>query len=127
MYNALNLSIIEGNLVRDPELFYTKNGSALCKIDVAVSASRKVDDKYVKEVSYISVNTWNKVAEASAKYLKKGSAIRARGRLKQSTWLDKNGKKNYKIFVDASNIDFLSSGGKNREKSAETETEKVPF
>ncbi|HQB61923.1 MAG TPA: single-stranded DNA-binding protein, partial [Spirochaetota bacterium] len=59
--------------------------------------------------------------------LKKGSAIRARGRLKQSTWLDKNGKKNYKIFVDASNIDFLSSGGKNREKSAETETEKVPF
>lgn len=127
MYNALNLSIIEGNLVRDPELFYTKSGSALCKIDVAVSESRKVEDKYVKDVSYISVNTWNKVAEASAKYLKKGAAIRARGKLKQSSWQDKTGKKNYKIFVDAQNIEFLSSSGKKHENKTESEVEKVPF
>ena len=36
MKKALNLSLIEGRLTRDPELVYTKNGIAVCKFDIAV-------------------------------------------------------------------------------------------
>ena len=123
MNNGLNLSIIEGRLVRDPDLYYTKNGHAMCKMDLAVNENYKINDKPVNDVSYISLNTWNKVAEASAKYLKKGAAIRARGKLKQSSWEDKNGKKNYKVFVDASTVEFLGSPKNKNEKEVET----VPF
>lgn len=107
MSSVLNLSLIEGRLTRDPELLYTKKGNAVCKFDIAVN-SGFAGENQTKEVSFISVNSWNKVAECCAKYLKKGSLIRASGRLKQDSW-EKDGKKVSKIYVEAANVQFLST------------------
>ncbi|OHD15975.1 MAG: hypothetical protein A2086_11130 [Spirochaetes bacterium GWD1_27_9] len=122
MTNALNLSLIEGRLTRDPELLYTKDGVALCKFDLAVNNSTKVGDKLIQDVVYIGINVWNKVAESCAKYLKKGALIRARGRLKQNSWQDKEGVKRTKISLEASGVDFLSTPSNNKNGG-----EKVPF
>jgi single-strand DNA-binding protein len=121
MQSVLNLSLIEGRLTRDPELLYTKNGNALCKFDLAVNHTFKSGEKLIEEVSYIAVDTWNKVAESCAKYLKKGNLIRVKGRLKQSSWQDKQGQKRNKISIEAAGIDFLSSPKKEKQK------EQVPF
>jgi len=125
MQKVLNLSLIEGRLTRDPELMYTKNGVALCKFDLAVNQPFKSGDKFVDAVSYIAVDTWSKVAECCAKYLKKGNNIRVNGRLKQSSWQDKDGKKRYKISVEASGVDFLGSQSKDDNKKYHKE--KIPF
>ena len=116
MKNALNLTIVEGNLTRDPELLYTKNGNSLCKFDIAVNFTYKQNDTEHKEVSYITVTVWHKLAEACAKYLKKGSLIRVKGRLKQEVWATKEGTKKQKILILAETIDFL--GSKSRKKVA---------
>jgi len=116
MVNELNLSLIEGRLTRDPELIFTKNGNQLCKFDIAVNFSRKTDDKVYSEVSFITVNTWKKIAEVCAQYLKKGSKVRVRGRIKQDSWTDNDGKKKNKIHIEASGVDFLGSP-KNEEQS----------
>ena len=116
MEKALNLSLVEGRLTRDPDLFYTKNGAGICKFDIAVNSFFKNKDKVVDEVSFISVNTWNKVADACAQYLKKGSKVRIKGRLKQDSWTTKEGEKRKKIHIEASSVDFLGSPKKNEEQ-----------
>ena len=116
MGNALNLSLVEGHLTHDPDLFYTKNGNGVCKFDVAVNSIFKNKDKSVNEVSYITVNTWNKVADACAQYLKKGSKVRIKGRLKQDSWTTKDGQNRKKIYIEASSVDFLGSPKKVKEE-----------
>lgn len=112
MTNALNLTLVEGRLTRDPSLFYTKSGISVCKFDIAVNYNFKIKGEKTSEVSFISITTWNKIADVCAQYLKKGSKIRARGRLKQDTWLKQNGEKVTKIHIEASTIDFLGSSKK---------------
>lgn len=116
MSSVLNLSLIEGRLTRDPELLYTKNGNAVCKFDIAVNSNLKKGENAVSQVSFIAVNAWNKVAECCAKYLKKGSLIRANGRLKQNSWESKDGKKMSKIFVEAASVEFLGSSSRKKDK-----------
>ncbi len=119
MFSALNLSLVEGNLTRDPELVYTKNGISVCKFDVAVNTNMKSSGKTISEVSFISVTTWNKIADACGQYLKKGSKVRVKGRLKQESWISKkNGEKKNKIHIEAVSVEFLGSPKKKEEAIA---------
>lgn len=128
MSHELNLSIVEGHLTRDPELFFTKNGNSICKFDIAVNFKFKGGEKEYKEVSYISVNTWSKIAEACSKFLKKGSKVRVRGRLKQDNWTTKDGQRRQKLHIEASVVEFLRTNKKNQEiKSQESQKEVSPF
>ena len=123
MNSVLNLSLIEGRLTRNPELYYTKNGIALCKLTLAVNSRYKSGDKFVDNVSYISVDSWNKVAENCSKYLKKGNLVRVKGRLKQSSYMSKDGQKKNKTSIEAAGVDFLSYPVRKKERT----TENVPF
>jgi single-strand DNA-binding protein len=116
MEKSLNLSLIEGRLTSDPDFLNTKSGYPYCKFDVAVNFNMKSGNgKVINEVSFISVNTWNKVALACSQYLKKGSKVRIRGRLKQNSWNTKEGEKRRKITVEAASVEFLGSPKRNTE------------
>jgi single-strand DNA-binding protein len=130
MNNVLNLSLLEGRLTRDPEIYYTKNGNAFCKFDIAVNYKTKNGEKIIDDVSYIGVNTWNKVAENCMKYLKKGYLVRVKGRLKHDKYDAKDGTKKEKIKIEDASVDFLSSPKKSETTAgnvSENFTEKVPF
>lgn len=116
MVNALNLSLIEGRLTKDPQLFWTKNGYPVCRFDLAVNFSQKNDSKIYKEVSFITVNTWNKVAEVCSQYLKKGSMVRIKGRIKQDSWTGSDGKKRNRVYIEANSVDFLANPKKQKEQ-----------
>lgn len=127
MSNELNLSLVEGNLTRDPEIFATTNGHHVCKFDIAVNFKFKKGDVVVEDVSFVSVNAWNKVGQACFEYLKKGSRVRVRGRLKQDSWTAKDGSKRKKLYIEASAVDFLRVAKKSDEAEKEKEKEHVPF
>ena len=114
MNNVLNLTIVEGNLTKDPELLYTKSGNSVCKFDIAVNSNFKQKDSEYHEVSFISVNVWNKLAEVCATYLKKGAFVRIKGKLKQQSWIGKEGVKKQKVVIIAETVDFLGSRIKNK-------------
>jgi len=124
--NNLNSILLEGNLTRDPELSYIKNGAAVCKFTVATNRYYKDDDKYEQEVSYFDVKAIGKLAEVSGEYLKKGRGIRIIGRIKQDRWKDKEGKTNSTVFVMADHIEFKPVMKKDRaeEIRAEKKVEK---
>ncbi len=104
--NNLNSILIEGNLVRDPELSYTPKGTAVCKFAVACNRSYKQDDEFQKEVSYFDVSTWTRLAEVCGEYLKKGRGVRVVGRLKQDRWTDPDGKLHSRIEIVAEHVEF---------------------
>lgn len=104
--NNLNSILIEGNLVRDPELSYTPKGTAVCKFAVACNRSYKQDDEFQKEVSYFDVSAWTRLAEVCGEYLKKGRGVRVVGRLKQDRWTDADGKAHSRVWIIAEHVEF---------------------
>ncbi len=106
MLNNLNSILLEGNLVRDPELSYTAAGKPVCSFTVASNRFWKQADEMQKEVSYFDVTTWAKLAEACGEYLAKGRGVRVVGRLKQDRWQDGEGKTHSKVHIVAEHVEF---------------------
>jgi len=104
--NNLNSILIEGNLVRDPELSYTAKGTAVCKFSVACNRFFKQGEETQKEVSYFDVSCWTRLAEVCSEYLKKGRGVRVVGRLKQDRWTDADGKGHSRIEIVAEHVEF---------------------
>ena len=104
--NNLNSILIEGNLVRDPELAYTAKGTAVCKFTVGCNRSYKQDDEFQKEVSFFDVSAWTRLAEVCGEYLKKGRGVRVVGRLKQDRWTDADGKTHSRVHIVAEHVEF---------------------
>lgn len=107
MTNALNIVILEGRVVRTPDLLYTKSGHAMCKFEVAYDETYICGDFEKKITTFVTINLWDKPAENLTKYLEKGKAIRVTGSLKQNNWEDKNGIRHNDLYINATNIDFL--------------------
>jgi hypothetical protein len=61
--NNLNSILIEGNLVRDAEIRNTPKGTAVCNFQIASNCYFKQDAGMEKEVSFLNVETWAKLAE----------------------------------------------------------------
>ncbi len=106
MLNNLNSVLIEGNLVRDPELKYTPKGTAVCSFALASNRYFKQDEETQKEVSYFDVTTWSRLAEVCGEYLKKGRGVRVVGRLKQDRWTSPEGQTRSKVEIVAEHVEF---------------------
>ena len=124
--NNLNSLLIEGNLVRDPELSYTPKGTAVCKFTVASNRFFKQEQETQKEVSFFEVTTWARLAEVCGEYLKKGRGVRVVGRLKQDRWTDPDGKPRSRIYVIAEHVEFKpqlknKEGAEGKEEGTEGE------
>ena len=106
MMNNLNSILLEGNLVADPELRYTPKGAPVCSFRVASNRYFKQEEELQKEVSYLEVTTWNRLAEVRNEYLAKGRGVRVVGRLKQDRWEDAEGKTRSKVHIVAEHVEF---------------------
>ncbi len=104
--NNLNSVLIEGNLVRDPDLSYTPKGTAVCKFSVACNRFYKEGDEMVKEVSFIDISTFARLAEVCGEYLKKGRGVRVVGRLRQDRWSDTEGRAHSRLYVIGEHVEF---------------------
>ncbi len=106
--NAMNQIIIEGNVVRQPQLRETPRGKKVCVMPIAVNHYYKDNSgKYVDEVGYFDIETWGeKYAPYVEKYALQGRGVRIVGRLKQDRWKDADGKNYSKVKIIAEHIDF---------------------
>ncbi len=82
----MNISILQGNLTRDPELKYTQDGLAIANCSIAVNKRQtNKEDK----TTFVDLTFFGKQAETVNQYLSKGSKILVNGELNQDTWNDK--------------------------------------
>jgi single-strand DNA-binding protein len=102
-----------GNLTRDPDIKYTKKGSAVAEISLALNRSwlDEVGQKK-EEVTYVEITFFGRTAEVAGEYLKKGRQVYVEGRLALDSWEDKDtGKKRTKLKVMGETLRLLGSGG----------------
>ena len=120
--NQLNSLIIEGNIVRTPEIKETVNKSRLAIFSIAVNRYyKKADGTFEQEVSYFDVEAWGNLVESVGKNASKGCGCRVVGRLKQDRWKDGNGKSFSKVSIVAEHIEFMKNATSSEEpKSSES-------
>ena len=114
----MNKVLLKGNLGRDPELSFTKKGTARCTMSVATT-ERPRQGQEVTEWHRVTV--WGPQAEACAKYLTKGNAVFVEGKNHTRSWDNEAGEKVYVTEVHANSVDFLTP--KTKSDASESEPE----
>jgi len=104
--NNLNSILIEGNLVKDPLLRSTPKGTQVCTMRMASNRFFKLDSGYEREVTFVDVDAWSRLAEACSSKGRKGRGVRVVGRIKQDRWTGADGKPHSKISIVAEHVEF---------------------
>ena len=103
----LNRVILIGRLVRDPELRYTSSGVPVSNFTLAVERSY-TNQQGERDVDYIKIVTWRKLAETCANQLGKGRLVAVEGSLQiRKRQSEKDGRTYINPEVVASNVRFL--------------------
>jgi single-strand DNA-binding protein len=102
---ADNHTTIVGNLVDDPELRFTGNGTAVANLRVAVTQRIQQDGEWRDgDTSFLRVNVWRGQAEHLADSLSKGDRVMVTGRLRQRTWETAEGDKRSVTEIEADEV-----------------------
>ena len=100
-----NVSLL-GRVVRDIELKYTGNGTAVANFTIAVDRRFKnADGEY--DTDFINIVVWRQSAEFVSKYFKKGSPIAVEGSIQTRNYENSEGRKVYVTEVVADNVGFV--------------------
>lgn len=121
----MNKVFLIGNLSKEPELSETNNGTAVCKLSVAVN--RPTAKEGMVAVDFIPVIVWSGLAENCNKYLSKGKKVGVVGTLKNRSYEDKNGVKKTVTEVIASEVEFLSPAEKKEQTEQQVQDDELPF
>src|ERR1700680_6975 len=101
-----NTTTITGNLTREPEIRYTREGQATTQLGVAVN--RRWQDRATQEwqeaTSYFDVVCWRDLAENVALSLSKGMRVVVTGRLEQRNWETEEGEHRSKVEITADEV-----------------------
>ncbi|MVB10249.1 Single-stranded DNA-binding protein A [Caprobacter fermentans] len=101
----LNVAVLMGRLVADPELRHTPNGISVTSFTIAV------DRSYVKagadrQTDFIDVVAWRNTAEFVCKYFRKGQLAAVQGSIQTRSYTDKDGNKRKAVEIIADNVHF---------------------
>jgi single-strand DNA-binding protein len=97
---------VTGNLTRDPEIRYTRDGQATTSMGVAVNRRwrNRETDEWEEATSFFDVVTWRDLAENVALSLTKGMRVLVVGRLEQRSWETEDGERRSKVEIVADEV-----------------------
>lgn len=105
--NGINSIIVEGNLVRKPELAKTPKGTPVCVFAIGNNRFyRGRKGEMQQETSFFDVETWAELAENCVEVGEKGAPVRVVGRIKQYRWKGKDGKNRCAVRIVAEHVEF---------------------
>ncbi len=108
MARGINKAILVGNLGQDPEVRYTGNGTAVCKLRLATTDVYKDrEGQLVEKTEWHSVVAWSRLAEICGQYLRKGSKIYVEGSLQTRSWEGRDGNTRYTTEIRAKTLLML--------------------
>ena len=108
---SINRVNISGNLTRGCELRATASGTQVLGFGVAVNDRRKNSQtgEWEDYPNFVDCTMFGTRAEAISRYLSKGTKVAIEGKLRYSSWEDKNGGgRRSKLEVIVDEIEFMS-------------------
>ena len=128
--NNVNMAVIAGRLVRDPELKATTGGTSVLEFSIAFNTSRKNQDgSYAEESNFIDCSVFGSFGETLARYMRKGMKVTVAGSLKQERWVSKDGQNRSRIRLRVNDVELPDKGqsAPQQEQQAQPEPEYIPF
>jgi single-strand DNA-binding protein len=122
----MQITIITGNVGREPELRYTPAGRAVCDFSVAVNKAwtdRQTNERHEK-TTWFKVTAWAKQAEVVNQYVHKGMKVTVSGEIDCSAYLNNDGQPRATLELTANRIEW--AGTSNAAEAPESE-EDLPF
>ena len=118
---GVNKVILIGNLGADPEVRYMPSGGAITNIRMATSESWKdrSSGETQERTEWHRIVFFNKLAEITAEYLRKGSQVYIEGSIRTRKWQGQDGQDRYTTEIVASEMQML--GGRQQGGSANFE------
>jgi single-strand DNA-binding protein len=132
--------IIAGNVGKDAEMRYTPSGKPVTSFSVA--CGRKYTNSSgveVNETVWFKVTTWDKLAETTSQYVKKGMKVLCEGTLQHDgngnprTFQRKDGTTGTSFEITANTVRFISNKAEGSASSEDTSGssldsgEEIPF
>ena len=102
---SINISVLTGRCVNQPELKTTPSGVPVCSFTIAVD--RKYKQGEDRQADFINIVAWRQTAEFVSKYFNKGSMIGIEGAIQTRKYQDKDGNKRTAFEVVANNAQFV--------------------
>ncbi|MBM3327566.1 MAG: single-stranded DNA-binding protein [Calditrichaeota bacterium] len=105
----INNVIIVGNLIKDPVIRQTTNGTPVANFTIA--SNRKFKDNFgqwKEDVCFVGIVAWYKLAESCGENLRKGSAVLVEGELQSRQWRTDDGNYRSVVEIKARRIQFLN-------------------
>ncbi len=104
----LNVAVIMGRLVADPELRHTPNDIAVTSFTVAVDRAYARQGTE-RQADFIDVVAWRQQAEFVCRYFTKGQMIAVTGSIQTRTYEDRQGNKRKAVEIQADRVSFTGS------------------
>jgi single-strand DNA-binding protein len=101
-----NTTTLAGNLTRDPEVRYTREGQPSATFGMAVNRRWQVrgSDEWEESTSFFDVVCWRELAENVALTLVKGMRVVVTGRLEQRSWETEDGERRSRVELVADDV-----------------------
>lgn len=107
----MNVVVLIGRLVRDPELRYTNSQKPVCTATLAVD--RPVSGDTEKQADFIRITVFGKSAETFSRYLTKGRQVAVEGRIQTGSYQNQKGDTVYTTDVVVNRFEFIGNKGQN--------------
>jgi len=127
--SKINLTYIQGNLTRDPELRHVgRDGTPLATFAIAHNRSYQRDGEWQRQVSFVDIKCWGDLAARMAADGTKGLEVIVAGRLEQEAWTGKDGAQRTKLLLVADRVDLVGQSKAPRHAEAlPQEDDDLPF
>ena len=104
----INRVILGGRLTCDPEARYAGDGTPITSLALAFHRGFKGrDGQPMEETGYVTVRTYQRLAEVCGQRLKQGSPVLVEGRLQMREWKDGQGGRQTRLEIRAENVHFM--------------------
>jgi single-strand DNA-binding protein len=124
----MNITLLKGNLARDPELRVVNTGgkqTSVVNFTIAVSREyTKANGEKDKITSFINCEAWDTGADTIAESLKKGDLVMVEGSLRNDSW-EKDGVKHSTLKVRVNNFSKITRLSKGTNKSQEPSSQEA--
>jgi single-strand DNA-binding protein len=107
----MNKVMLIGNVGQDPEVRYVDQGVAVARIRLATTErgyTLQNGTQVPEHTDWHNIILWRRLAEVVEKYVHKGDKLYIEGRIRYTTYDDKQGQRRYATEIWADNMEMLT-------------------
>ena len=125
----MNKVMLIGNVGQEPEVRYVDQGVAVARVRLATTErgyTLQNGTQVPEHTDWHNVILWRRLAEVVEKYVHKGDKLYIEGRIRYTTYDDKQGQKRYATEIWADNMEMLTPKANTPAGPSEMASEPAP-